>query len=277
MIPNQLIELFDHSSLSEIAGAIYLAMIVAALAGFLIRRVPGLIIKKAGEDEGQEAYVVSAVLGLLALLMGFTFSLALDRYEDRRDLVLQESNAIGTAFLRTQLLPEPSRSKNADILYEYTQNRIELAGEQDGRFAGLMARNDTLLRQLWDETVSVVEILGSTPIATSYVSSVNEVIDVDASRKEARQARVPSVVYAALLVFIMLSAGILGYVLVGLWSRIAAVLLFLLFTLALLLIIDIDRPLVGSLRESQQPMIGLRDAMTAELSLPPDVSSPDVP
>jgi hypothetical protein len=266
MIPNQLIELFDHSSLTEIAGAIYLGMVVAALAGFLIRRVPGIIIKKEGEDEGQEAYVVSAVLGLLALLMGFTFSLALDRYEDRRDLVLQESNAIGTAFLRTQLLPEPSRGKNAEILYEYTQNRIELAGKQDDRFAELMARNDALLRQLWDETVSVVETLGSTPIASSYVTSVNEVIDVDASRKEARQARVPSAVYATLLVFIMLSAGILGYVLVGLWSRIAAVLLFLLFTLALLLIIDIDRPLVGSLRESQQPMIGLRDAMTAELS-----------
>ena len=60
-----------------------------------------------GASDGLEGYIVSAVLGLLALLMGFTFSLAVDRFEIRRSLVLAEANAIGTSYLQAQLLEEP--------------------------------------------------------------------------------------------------------------------------------------------------------------------------
>ena len=92
-------------------------------AGF---RIIG-ILQTTTEVKGQESYVVSAVLGLLALLLAFTFSLATDRFEARRVLVLEESNAIGTAFLRTQLLGEPHRARLSQLLIEYTDNRIVLA------------------------------------------------------------------------------------------------------------------------------------------------------
>ena len=78
------------------------------------------------EDHNQEGYLVGSLLGFLALLMAFSFSMALDRYEERRHLVIQEANAIGTAYLRTQLLDEPHRGRLSGLLVAYTDNRIAL-------------------------------------------------------------------------------------------------------------------------------------------------------
>lgn len=210
---------------------------------------------------------MAAVLGLLALLLGFTFSLALDRYEQRRTLVLEESNAIGTAYLRTQLLPEPFRSDLSAALRDYAQVRIGLAGQHDADFTRLLARSDALLVTIWQRTLAAERSEGPTAISSLYAASINEVIDLDAARKNARMAKVPSAVYAALLVNLMISAAILGYVLFGFWARMSAVLLFVLFTLSFLLIIDIDRPLTGRLREQQTPMQSLLEFIDSN---PPD-------
>jgi len=258
LIPGRLVELFEHSSMLDIALAMFGGMVAAAIVGFLIRRVPGLLLPKGMGKDGQEAYVVSAVLGLLALLMGFTFSLALDRYEDRRELVLQEANAIGTAYLRAQLLPEPSRSQLSATLMAYTANRLDLSRPHDERFDALLAANDEMLVDLWAQTKQVPVIAGANPITGLFVASVNDVIDLDASRKNARASKVPSAVYAVLMIYILIAAAILGYSLIGFWARFAAVILFGLLNLSLLLILDIDRPLVGELREQQQPMEDLQ-------------------
>jgi len=253
-IPGKLVQLFEHANMLDISLAMFGSMVAAAVAGYLVRRVPGLLLPEDIGKDGQEAYVVSAVLGLLALLMGFTFSLALDRYEDRREFVLQEANAIGTAYLRAQLLPEPSRTELSDTLTSYTANRLELSRPHDERFEQLLATNDRLLIDLWAQTKQVPERAGATAITSLFVASVNEVVDLDATRKNARLAQVPSAVYAVLLVYMLIASAILGYSLLGFWARFAAVILFLLLNLSLVLILDIDRPLVGELREQQQPM-----------------------
>lgn len=253
LIPGALVQMFEQASLNTIWIALFGGMILAAAVGLTIRRAPSLILPGKNED-GQEAYVVSAVLGLLALLMGFTFSLALSRYEDRRELVLGEANAIGTTYLRAQLLNEPDRSEVSSILVEYASIRLELAQVSGDRVKDLLARSDALLVRLWSETKQVPVNSGSTPITSLFVASVNEVIDLDAARKNARAAKVPSAVYAVLMIYILISAAILGYSLVGFWARLAAIVLFLLLNLSMILIVDIDRPLVGMLREQQKPM-----------------------
>jgi hypothetical protein len=253
LIPGALVQMFEQASLNTIWIALFGGMILAAAIGLTIRRAPSLILPSKDED-GQEAYVVSAVLGLLALLMGFTFSLALSRYEDRRELVLGEANAIGTTYLRAQLLNEPDRSEVSSILVEYASTRLELAQVSGDRVEDLLARSDALLVRLWAETKQVPVNSGSTPITSLFVASVNEVIDLDAARKNARAAKVPSAVYAVLMIYILISAAILGYSLVGFWARLAAIVLFLLLNLSMILIVDIDRPLVGMLREQQKPM-----------------------
>ena len=106
-------------------------------------------------SEGQEGYVISAVLGLLALLLGFTFSLAVDRYEIRRALVLQEANALGEAYLRSQLLPEPHRGRMSALLTTYADNRLSLAKAGAHKNSELLARNDALVTEIWAETVAV--------------------------------------------------------------------------------------------------------------------------
>lgn len=255
-VPVSLIKIFENAEISEVASLLFGGMIASALLGLAIRRLPGLVLKTREED-GQEAFIVSAVLGLLALLLGFTFSLALNRYDDRRELVLQEANAIGTAYLRAQLVGEPQRSKVSTILIEYAENQIQIAGPRDARFEQLLERNDRLLLDLWGHSMQVPESTGATPITSLFVSSVNDVIDLDAARRNARAAKVPSAVYAVLMIYFLGTAAILGYSLTGMWSRIAAVMLFLLFSIAMLLIVDIDRPNVGMLREQQKPMVDL--------------------
>lgn len=107
-------------------GAILLvALFVAACLGRALR--PQASKDGSSKDDNGEGYSVSAILGLLALLTGFTFSLTIERFETRRQLVLEHANAIGTAYLRIQLLPDPHRARLSGLINEYTGNIIALA------------------------------------------------------------------------------------------------------------------------------------------------------
>jgi hypothetical protein len=253
----------DTSSLPAVALALMALMFVAALAGFWLRRRPVVaasdVSEGEGEGEGQQAYIISAVLGLLALFLGFTFSLALARFEDRRTLVIEEANAIGTTFLRVQLLPESERQAFSKVLQGYVDNRVQLAGVSNGNVDDLLDRNDKAIVEIWKQTSKAVERVGSTPTMALLVSSANEVIDLDTERKQARYTRIPSIVYAALAIYIAVTATIFGYVLSSSRSRIAGLLLSGLITLSFTLIVDIDRPTAGLLREDQGALIDLHE------------------
>src|SRR3974390_1366766 len=82
-------------------------------------------IRTKSGSSGNIATLESAMLGLLALMLAFTFSMALSRFEARRDAVLNEANAIGTTALRARLLPDPQRSETLKLLREYVHIRIE--------------------------------------------------------------------------------------------------------------------------------------------------------
>src|SRR5205085_6832202 len=105
-------------------------MLLTAAGGQLLRRRQDRRAKRAERESepsiAQEGYLLGGVLGLLALMLAFTFGMALNRYEARRQLVTQEANAIGTAYLRAQLLDEPYRGSLSKLLVVYTENRIRL-------------------------------------------------------------------------------------------------------------------------------------------------------
>jgi hypothetical protein len=249
-----------------ILGACLFCAMLAAMAAaivtrrLLVRRAPA----EAQADDSQEGYVVSAVLGLLALLLGFTFSLAVDRFDSRRHLVLQEANAIGTAYLRAQLLPEPHRERMSGLLIRYTDNRLVLAKAGAGGAPALLARNDALVTDIWTAVVSSFASIKGLDFSSAYVESINEVIDLGSARKAARLARVPSAVFGVLFVYMVMAAGVLGYVLRGARRRFAAGCLLLLLTISIMLIIDIDRPISGRIIEGQGPMEDLRRSLAAE-------------
>lgn len=237
------------------------SMLLAGYAGTRVRKW-----KKARQgdepDEGdsREGYVVSAVLGLLALLLGFTFSLAVDRFDARRILVLEESNAIGTAYLRSQLLDEPHRTRMSTILRDYTENRVKLgeAGAVDDQLKRL-AINDQLLTDLWSATAASFDSVRDLDFSSALIESVNAVIDDDAARKAARFARVPTGVFVVLYIYVLTSACLLGYVLGDSRRRLGTGVFLALLSASLLLIVDIDGPSTGLIRESQLPMVLLRD------------------
>src|SRR5262245_35151408 len=149
--------LFDW--ISELPISIVGGMLLAGalLAGFIghavrLRTTAGL------PSEGQEGYIVSGVLGLLALMLAFTLAMAVDRFETRRQLVLEEANAIGTTYLRSQLLGEPHRTRLSKLLVEYTENRIALATAPR---AELLATSNQLLTDLWAATAAAFDSISN--------------------------------------------------------------------------------------------------------------------
>ncbi len=213
------------------------------------------------EKESPLGGMVGATLGLLAFMLAFTFGLAGSRFEDRRQILLSEANAIGTTYLRTTMLPEPMRTESQKLLREYVDVRLE-AVKQPGKLEQALARSEQLHNQLWSQAVAATEKERS-PITSIYVESLNEVIDLHATRIMALRARVPAVIWIVLYLLGFLSMVLMGYQTGLAKSRrsLAAVALIFGFSLLLYLIADLDRPGQGSLQVSQQSMIDLRKSM----------------
>jgi hypothetical protein len=245
--------LFDwlNSLPGSLIGAILLAaLLMAARLGRAMR----IRLSRNDQDDNGEGYSVSAILGLLALLTGFTFSLAIQRFEARRELVLQHANAIGTAYLRAQLLPEPHRARLSGLILDYTGNAIALAHVGPQGAAPLLARDDTILTGLWAATAAAYDDIKQLGLTVPFLGAMNTLIDMDGARRAARSAYIPRPVFAVLLIYLIGTAGMLGYVMKSWRGQFAAAFLLLLLTLSQLLVLDIDRPTTGRIRESQGPM-----------------------
>jgi hypothetical protein len=235
-----------------------IAMFTAASIGRLIYNHGP---RPRSDKDGGESYSVSAILGLLALLTGFTFSLAIGRFETRRELVLEHANAVGTAYLRVQLLPEPHRARLSGLIVEYTDNAVALASAPPDKTAPLLAKDDDIITRMWAATAAGYDSVQERPYAGTFVSAINTLIDNDGARRAARTARLPTEIFLVLLVYLLGAAGILGYLLKSGPGRTAGMFLIVLFTLSLLLVLDIDRPTTGTIRESQRPMEDLRASL----------------
>ena len=212
------------------------------------------------EKESPLGGMVGATLGLLAFMLAFTFGLAGSRFEDRRQILLSEANAIGTTYLRAAMLSEPMRTESQKLLREYVEVRLE--GVQPGKLEQALARSEQLHNQLWSQAVAATEKERS-PITSIYVESLNELIDLHATRLMALRARVPAVIWIVLYLLGFLAMVLMGYQsgLAKSSRSIAAVALIFGFSLVLYLIADLDRPGQGTLRVSQQSMIDLRNSM----------------
>ncbi|HET6943315.1 MAG TPA: hypothetical protein VFH89_14245 [Sphingomicrobium sp.] len=256
------------SNLSIVAtGIVTLAvLLVAALIGQLIQRAQAR--RSRGEEResdpsvAQEGYLLSSALGLLGLLLAFTFSMVINRYETRRELVTREANAIGTSYLRAQLLDEPHRSRLTGLLVAYTDNRIKLASAEDQ--SAYLATNDDLLTQIWAAVSAARESALEHGLTTSLLQTYNEVIDLDTERKLAWDLRVPNEVLILLLVFLAVTAGVVGHQVDGPRGKRAALVLFVLLALSITVITDINRPISGSARESQKAMEMLLASLKAQ-------------
>lgn len=255
-----------YAPLWQVAVAVLAGLILSAIVGSWLRHRVGDDHAPSSEEEG---YVLGAISGLLALLIGFTFSLAIERFDARRDRVLQEAQTIQTAYLKAQVLGEPNRTEISNLLIAYTDNRIALGGARPGKERDhLAAKNEKLLTQIWSGALAAFPTVKSLDFSSSFLDTMSNIMEMDAARKEGRRAHVPGRVYAILFIYEIVAAAIFGYVLTGRRGRQIAGLLLLLFAMSMLLVIDLDRPATGRINESQDAMIQLSATLHAR---PPPV------
>ena len=124
--------------------------------------------------------MVAAILGLVAFMLAFTFSLAASRFDAKRQTVLEEANAIGTTYLRTRLLPEPHKTEAAKLLGNYVDVRIR--GVQEGNFAEAIAESEKLQELIWRQAIAAADKDHGSIMTGLFVQSLNEMIDVHAKR-----------------------------------------------------------------------------------------------
>jgi len=201
-------------------------------------------------------------MGLLAFFLAFTFGIAASRFEARRQLVLQEANAIGTAYLRAKLVSEPQSAEIQRVLREYTDLRIDAA--RRGALPAAIARSEAMHGRLWSEATALTRSDPHSIAAGLLVDSLNEVIDLHQMRVTAGlRSRIPARVWDVLFLLTFLAMLAMGYHAgqQGMGSSLVILLLVLAFSSVILIIADLDRPLEGSLRVSQLPLIDTRESM----------------
>src|SRR5918993_4755370 len=192
--------------------------------------------------------VVGSLLGLLAFTLAFTFSLAAGRFDARKQLVLHEANAIGTTYLRAALVPSREGLAIRGLLRDYVDLRLRMTKENVGE---LTRASEQIHGRLWAQ----VKLLGASDmdpeLRSLLVASMNETIDLHQSRKTvALQYRVPGTVWSILYLLMLLGMLALGYQIgmSGVRRLRGAPVLAVAFSLVLLLISDLDRPLEGLMR-----------------------------
>jgi hypothetical protein len=249
-----------------LAGGLLLAIIVSLEVG---RRIGSYRrrIDSAGANTGLGA-LEGAVYGLMGLLIAFTFSGAAARFDARRELVGQEANMIGTAYLRIDLLSQAAQPALRQDFRDYTDLRVKVfrvarldfsAAEQE------YARSVDLQNKIWAEAVAAVREQNSPAVTTLVLSSLNEMIDITTTRAVATQMHPPTVVFYGLGLLVIATSLLAGYGMAGGKHRswMHMIVYSLIMASTLYVILDMEYPRFGLIRvdAADQLLIDVRNAM----------------
>ena len=253
---------FYNMNLGVLFIYVFIFLFLISFSGlFLGRRFA-----KKYPDRSREVsdFIPSTILGLMSLIMGFTFSMAIARYEHRKELVLKEANAIGTVYLRSELLSSGDLQPVRNLLKQYVDARLEFfnVGSDFDQIERVEEKARGFLDKLWEHAVQTTSVDRSA-VQGLFVSAVNEVIDLQAERLFALQNTVPDVVYWVIL--LLVSIGLSSrYFIRGMQDKgefAGVVLLAILFALVFALIHDLDRPRSGISMISQKAMMSFRQSI----------------
>lgn len=250
----------DHLPLWGLFGGTVVVVLLSIEGGYWLGRYRRR--RSEDEKEGPVNAIVGATLALLGFILAFTFGLAASRFNARREIVVQEANAIGTTYLRAGLLPNDRGMKIRKLLGEYVDARLEVV--QTGNVEQVLRRSDELHRQLWKEAEAVGQEHPHSIVVGLFIQSLNETIDVHSKRVlVGLQNRLPGALWVTLYLITMLTMAGVGYH-EGLSKSsrsLAIVVLVLTFSAIMTLVADLDLPQEGFFTVSQQAMIDLRGMM----------------
>ncbi len=236
------------------------ALIMFGLFALAVQLGRALARRQAAQDsEGDPGVLVSASLGLMALLLGFTVSMAVARYDERRSMMVAEGNAIGTFIYRTDLMPTGPQARARAALQTYVTARIEVGrnGVSRAELAEARLRQAAAQQLVWEAVLETAAAAPDGSYRMLIVNAANEMFDMASARDVALENRLPRTLVLLLLFFPLASMVLIGYV-SGRSARAHALASFemiLLLTLVLALIADLDRPRRGTIVAPQEVMI----------------------
>ncbi|MBR0753938.1 hypothetical protein JQ604_17275 [Bradyrhizobium jicamae] len=216
---------------------------------------------KRNEGKGVSNHLAAleqVLLGMVALMVGFSFLMALTRFDARREATVNLANAIGTTALRARLLPEPTRTETLKLLRENAEMRTALSTSEKARTV-LLARTNEIQEKLWEHAKTLSANDKEMVPTGLFIQSLNEMIDNQAKRLAELRNQIPEEIMAALFAICAISCGFAGYAnrLDPLRSRWPSLTTATLVSAVIFLIIDLDSPRAGFLKEDVRPMVDL--------------------
>jgi hypothetical protein len=244
------------------AGVLFLAMLALLEVG---RRLGVRRAAREGDAAHAGAGVVDgAVFALLGLLIAFSFSGAASRFDERRKLVVEEANAIGTAYLRVDLLPAAAQGEMRQLFRRYLDTRLAAYRALPDLAAAKaeLARANALQQEIWAKAVAAVS---GTQAAVLVLPALNQMIDITTTRTMAAETHPPFIIFALLFVLALLGALLAGHSMSGAKVRdwIHMVTFALALTGAIYVILDLEFPRLGLIRVDafDHVLVELRQSM----------------
>ncbi len=252
-----MIQYFAYSGDARVFGIFLFVLLLAVFtAGYIVGARIDDVRGKTYDDAFKSTQ--TAILGLSALILGFTFSLAAQRYDGRRALVSQEANAIGTTYLRADYLPPAAERRFRTLLRGYTAVRIDhyrTFGEQDHDLRSLAA-TDRYQNELWTISATAGRADSSNVQLAQLTQSLNDTIDISAQQETRLGSRIPSSMLGFVVLMVSINALLQGF---GFGRskhlKVGVSLGYLiLMSLVVFTIVDLDRPQRGLIRVNLKPL-----------------------
>ena len=239
---------------------VLLLLLAASFGGLAIRRIDARLL---GPDHRSDLNAIQAsVLGLLGLLLGFSFSMAVSRYDTRKQLEIDEANAIGTTWLRTSTLDDPARSSARDLLRNYIHVRSTFVTDAAPDAAADTAQRTAQLQsELWT-VASGAANQHPDPIHALFLSTLNDTIDLSERRTAALENRIPGMAWIMLVFMASVASFLTGLSLTS-RARLLLAILPIVVGAALTLILDLDTARSGFVTVEQQSILRLRQQIDA--------------
>jgi len=244
-----------------VAITLFVLLIVFYILGYRLR------LRKIRNSEAHTGDDLSAIngtlLGLLALLLAFTFSMSNSRYDTRRELVIEEANNIGTVILRTDIYPDSMRQLLRSQLKAYVEARIAFyqAGMDVEKVIKYYQQANEISGQIWSSVASYAKTDNVTTKTSELVPALNAMIDITTTRRAAGESTIPDSIMYFLFVLCLCSAFLLGYDVKNKFDWIVVVGFAIMLSATVFTIIDLDRPRSGliDMDKPNEKIIELRE------------------
>jgi hypothetical protein len=243
------------------ASVVFLSIMIGYWLGSFVQR------KGKSKKEPKIGSIIGAMLGLLAFILAFTFGAATSRYDAKKQLLLDEVNAIGTTFLRTDFLADSTGAEAKNLIKKYVDLRVGLVKNQK-KLPLVIKESEKIQNQLWSQLSSATNKETDPIMIGLYIESLNEVFDLHTKRVTVGlQYRIPGSIWITLYFVTILTMLAVGYEfgLNGVKSILISLILALAFSAFIELIADLDRGVSGTLQVNQRPIIELQQKLNSSV------------